>query len=64
MDFFNIIYSARLGITHVEIGINSDFDKFKRPLSHDVASGSDITPCNKIGKSLAVYRDHTCFFMH
>ena len=25
-------------------------------LSYDVASGSDITPCNKIDKPLVVYR--------
>ena len=25
-------------------------------LSHDIASGSDITPCNKIDKPLVVYR--------
>ena len=25
-------------------------------LSHDIASGSDITPCNKINKPLVVYR--------
>ena len=25
-------------------------------LSHDVASGSEITPCNKIDKPLVVYR--------
>ena len=25
-------------------------------LSYDVASGSEITPCNKIDKSLVVYR--------
>ena len=25
-------------------------------LSHDVASGSDISPCNKLDKSLVVYR--------
>ena len=25
-------------------------------LSHDVASGSDITPCNQIDKPLVVYR--------
>ena len=25
-------------------------------LSYDVASGSEITPCNKIGKPLVVYR--------
>ena len=25
-------------------------------LSHDVASGKDITPCNKIDKPLVVYR--------
>ena len=28
----------------------------KKFLSHDVASGSDITSCNKIDKPLAVYR--------
>ena len=26
------------------------------PLSYDVASGSEITPCNKIDKPLVVYR--------
>ena len=26
------------------------------PLSHDVASGSEIMPCNKIDKSIVVYR--------
>ena len=28
----------------------------KLNLSHDVASGSEITPCNKIDKPLVVYR--------
>ena len=28
----------------------------KRHLSYDVASGSEITPCNKIDKPLVVYR--------
>ena len=28
----------------------------KFPLSYDVASGSEITPCNKIDKPLVVYR--------
>ena len=28
----------------------------KRDLSYDVASGSEITPCNKIDKPLVVYR--------
>ena len=28
----------------------------KANLSHDVASGSEITPCNKICKPLVVYR--------
>ena len=28
---------------------------FKIPLSYDVASGSVITPCNKIDKPLVVY---------
>ena len=25
-------------------------------ISHDLASGSEITPCNKIDKSLVIYR--------
>ena len=40
-----------------------DFDKFVSKqeakeiiLSYDVASGSEITPCNKICKPLVVYR--------
>ena len=28
----------------------------RRDLSHGVASGSEITPCNKIDKPLVVYR--------
>ena len=28
----------------------------KKSLSYDVASGSEITPCNKIDKPLVVYR--------
>ena len=38
------------------------FDELKyiksvqRILSYDVASGSEITPCNKIDKQLVVYR--------
>ena len=28
----------------------------ERQLSYDVASGSEITPCNKIDKPLVVYR--------
>ena len=28
----------------------------KENLSHDIVSGSDITPCNKINKPLVVYR--------
>ena len=31
-------------------------DVFKCVLSYDVASGSEITPCNKIDKPLVVYR--------
>ena len=27
-------------------------------LSHDVASGNDITPCNKIDKPLVLYEGH------
>ena len=29
---------------------------FESVLSYDVASGSEITPCNKIDKPLVVYR--------
>ena len=29
---------------------------FNNNLSYDVASGSEITPCNKIDKPLVVYR--------
>ena len=34
-------------------GISKDF---KLSLSHDVASGSEMSPCNKIEKLLVVYR--------
>ena len=30
--------------------------RMKRVLSYDIASGSEITPCNKIDKPLVVYR--------
>ena len=33
-----------------------NFKFTKSCLSHDIASGSDITPCNKIDKPLVVYR--------
>ena len=35
--------------------IMSGHEKYVR-LSHDVASGSEITPCNKICKPLVVYQ--------
>ena len=38
-----------LGIMLEGLGYDED-------LSHDVASGSEITPCNKICKPLVVYR--------
>ena len=42
----------------IEIGckIYQNLSRNCEVLSHDVASGSDITPCNKIDKSLVVYR--------
>ena len=40
--------------THLLFDINKDY--FKIHLSYDVASGSEITPCNKIDKPLVVYR--------
>ena len=33
-----------------------DFHNLLSVLSYDVASGSEITPCNKIDKPLVVYR--------
>ena len=33
-----------------------EFVALKVELSYDVASGSEITPCNKIDKPLVVYR--------
>ena len=35
---------------------------FYSHLSHDVAFGSDIMPCNKIDKPLVVYRFHITFY--
>ena len=35
---------------------NYDSSVFNGHLSYDVASGSEITPCNKIDKPLVVYR--------
>ena len=36
--------------------LKQDTDQSLLHLSYDVASGSEITPCNKIGKPLVVYR--------
>ena len=38
------------------IAINDHNDAMILYLSYDVASGSEITPCNKIDKPLVVYR--------
>ena len=35
---------------------NTNAKQTKTPLSHDIASESEITPCNKIDKPLVVYR--------
>ena len=43
-------------IKHSLYVCNDDYLVFKCELSYDVASGSEITPCNKIDKPLAVYR--------
>ena len=40
-------------LTYIFIGKT---ENIKFNLSHDVASGSEITPCNKIDKALVVYR--------
>ena len=37
-------------------GFIYDYIDQKHDLSYDVASGSEITPCNKIDKPLVVYR--------
>ena len=49
--FLNIASCNEKNLT----GMYSMSDALKK-LYHDVASGSEITPCNKIGKPLAVYR--------
>ena len=38
------------------MGIIMALDAVYFKLSYDVASGSEITPCNKIDKPLVVYR--------
>ena len=35
--------------------VQNEFRKGKSILSYDVASGSEITPCNKIDKPLVIY---------
>ena len=41
-----------------------EFFSFYCILSHDVASVSDIMPCNKIDKSLVVYRFRYVMYIH
>ena len=41
------------GKSSVAVGYVCSFEGF---LSYDVASGSEITPCNKIDKPLVIYR--------
>ena len=52
------IYDSHISnIFHASISISiSVFRVLKALLSYDVASGSEITPCNKICKPLVVYR--------
>ena len=40
------------------MSVNSKMEKklFLNHLSYEVASGSEVTPCNKIDKPLVVYR--------
>ena len=47
----NVNSIAAYRVLHVTYGVN-----FYEFLSYDVASGSEITPCNKIDKLLVVYR--------
>ena len=39
-------------------GLTSVFTNraYRKSLSYDIASGSEITPCNKINKPVVVYR--------
>ena len=48
-------YQPHCGSRHTEVTKFSHKIQYYN-LSHDVASGSDITQCNKIDKPLVVYR--------
>ena len=56
----NIIYNHKvllcLGFPFNNIFIHITTVRNYYTLSHEVASGSDITPCNKIDKPLVFYR--------
>ena len=45
----------KLYLLEIDAGLES-FTMRYEGLSHDVSSGSEITPCNKIDKPLVVYR--------
>ena len=49
-DPTHLLFQARLYLQ------NWTYSIYKYELSYDVASGSEITPCNKIDKPLVVYR--------
>ena len=51
-SFYFIRYSEIYG----SINYSSERTLLNATLSYDVASGSKITPCNKIDKPLVVYR--------
>ena len=51
----NIFNNLSQGQAHLSKMIHMN-QKTKSILSYDVASGSEITPCNKIVKPLVVYR--------
>ena len=54
----NMVFTVHQN-THLTVSRMKRVKKVKIPfclLSHDVVSGSEITPCNKIDKPLVVYR--------
>ena len=55
------IYAVWSGRSVLKLSVNlvilfHNNQNFTKALSYDVASGSEITPCNKIDKPLVVYR--------
>ena len=49
-------FSRFKSVSFIELLDHCKGSNFNIHLSYDVASGSEITPCNKIDKPLVVYR--------